>query len=396
MKLKIGSQGQLILRDGRPFGEAGSLQTIGVGFGWPLPQTIAGMVRSAVGLSVGPDYFNDDTRNELKKVKVTHQLIFADKDGSPTPLVPVPQDCFFSDTPDGKVRTDIFSYDETALLSDEGTDISYKSWVLPLLKENVKGKPSKKAPVLVTWDFFSAFYLHGKEPPLSYPEDIGFSSPISTSMVHTGINSQTGTAQDSQLFAQKEVFLSVKAGERNIPLEITMDIDDIPAEAQESFLSKSGYTMYLGGERKTVYASLADEKGDYAVPSMPLEFNNKKYLKLVLVTPGNFGGWCPDWLHPETTKGNFVTLPDIGCGIRLVSAVVAPWVGVSGWEQRGHSCGFPKAMCKLVPAGSVYVIEIEKPELSQEVASFFWGASLCDVASQEYRDGYGFTFVANV
>lgn len=391
MRISVYSENALVLRDGRPFGSMGSVQSTGQGFNWPMPQTVAGMIRSAIGLSVSPDYFTPETRAVLQKVVVRNQMIYGKKQSSEKAeaLYPLPLDCIFTDCGNDLIMHTLdYRPDNTALSEGEGTDIPYAPWITPLL--DTSEKPSKRAPVYV-WESFMRSYIDGNHDCTSVSaQEIGISAPVWQSTMHNSVDFKSGVSKDGKLFAHKEIFMGAKAGEQIIPLSIHMTVENIPPEAAETFTAENVKNMYLGGERRMVAASFITEEDCSA---MPASFGNKQYLKLVLISHGNFGGWVPAWLDPAET--GFKTIAGIPCGVRLVSACVGSWFGISGWEYQGHSHGIPKAMQKIVPAGSVYVIEIEKPELSADVAAFFWGKSM-DPDSVCNADGYSTVIVANI
>lgn len=119
-------------------------------------------------------------------------------------------------------------------------------------------------------------------------------------------------------------------------------------------------------------------------------FARKRFLKLILLTHGGFGGWCPEWLMPNLNAKSteFVAIPGTDFKVRLRSACVNGWDGVSGWD---YANGKPKALTKLVRPGSVYLLEIQNPEQSGDVAKMLWGNSLCD--GQMKKDGFGLVAV---
>ena len=155
-------------------------------------------------------------------------------------------------------------------------------------------------------------------------------------------------------------------------------------------------TAYLGGERKVVICktcnkSLLPRYQDY-------DILGRQYYKLVMLTPGAFGGWCPDWLMPKDAKdNNFKEIPGSnGVKIRLLSAFVNSYKTVSGWDYKKPG---PKASVRLVPEGSVYVIELaEHLEKSEDFLRFMWGRSLCldenGKLTQDGKNGYGNCLVA--
>ena len=103
-------------------------------------------------------------------------------------------------------------------------------------------------------------------------------------------------------------------------------------------------------------------------------------VRMVLATPAVFkDGWKPGWL----TTGLEGDLS--GVKLKLVGASNGRWKAVSGWSlapPRG-----PKPIRRMVPAGSVYFFEVEKPGDAAPLADL-WLQSVSD-DQQERRDGFG-------
>lgn len=77
-------------------------------------------------------------------------------------------------------------------------------------------------------------------------------------------------------------------------------------------------------------------------------------------------------------------VPGSGLSVRLVSAVVGRWKPLSGWSYEKGRNG-PKALRRMVPAGSVYFFEVLK---GGEGIADLWLHSVCDCV-QDGRDGFG-------
>jgi CRISPR-associated protein Cmr3 len=74
---------------------------------------------------------------------------------------------------------------------------------------------------------------------------------------------------------------------------------------------------------------------------------------MVLTTPAYFSkGWLPGWLN-EQLKSSFDRFPNMELQLRW--ACVPRWEGISGWSYRHQE---PKAVRRMVPAGSVYFFEV--------------------------------------
>lgn len=346
----------LALRDGRPWG-AGAPSASRP---WPLPQTLAGMLRSKVGLARRPDFFHDRSRAEslIKGVRLGLSLPAVRLGAHWEPLFPTPADAVGFPSERGIEM-------KTPVLHDFGLDWcdlqDSAGWLAPILED--ARKPDSRAPA---WWHSVPFldWLAGKFPHAPGQscalEAIGPPAPLRRWRTHTKIDPETGSAKERHLFSSEELVLRTRSHEWALALTARV------AEAGD--LSALGGCFHLGGDRRLAMA----ESLPFAWPSFPHEVfaSPSQWLKIILITPGDFGGWLPTWLHPRA----WCDVP--GCGatrVRLRSATIIPAQGVSGWDFQLRAC---KATRFLVPAGSVYVLELENPDGASALASALWLQSL--------------------
>lgn len=386
-RLWVQTDEAVVLRDGRPFGEPGVFG--GTGVAWPLPQTLAGMVRTAVGFARDPHYFDEAGNcDAIRRVALRRILTGVRINGAYRPVVPLPADWLVTDAKQGGLLFTPHVYEAPS--PGQGTDIRNPEWLLPA--PQTLEKPSTAAPFFVHWAFFEQYVkgTGGTVGPVSPPE-AGLGAPVTQSRIHNGLEAATHTTSQGRLFANHCLYLSVPqprdTGRRSLPLTIAFDVEG--PSGDERFEG----TAYLGGERKTVALGAAD----MPFPQCPDVFGQNRFLKLVLLTHGDFGSWCPSWLRPDLDAEHieWVMAPGTSLRVRLRSAFVRGWEGVSGWDYAAPGNGKPKPMRKLVRAGSVYMVEVKEGTDPGAVAQHFWGASLCDGDSQGAADGYGLTVVAN-
>jgi len=81
-----------------------------------------------------------------------------------------------------------------------------------------------------------------------------------------------------------------------------------------------------------------------------------------------------------------VKVPGTDYNVRLSSAFVPRWMPISGWDYAEKR---QKAMRKLIPAGAVYVVEVQESETSRAIANHLWGKPLV----QDDIDGCGICMV---
>ncbi len=395
MSILLKSDGLLILRDGHPFGDIGSMG--GYCKQWPLSQTLTGMIRTKIGFAKSANYF-DDKKNcdEILQYGIKQQIPILENGDY---LAPVPSDIVFSQEEfvekrindetkeEEEIKKTILTVNIPILKSVDdsyGTDIENKEWLIPYLE--LKDKPAKEKPFFLYWDIFIKYLQEDLNAESGELYKFGTSAPISETRMHNTIDPETLITKKGQLFSNKGIYLQVNTSKDDkAAVNLLVDIEDKSGEID--ILGEA----YLGGERKTVCL----EKSDIEFPECPAFFENKKFLKLILASHGDFGNWCPDWLKPDLEDGliEWVTIPNTEYKVRLRSAYVSGHDSVSGWDYITNK---PKASKKLVLPGSVYVIELENSDDSQKVSELFWGNYL-DIENEESSlSGYGQLFVGNI
>lgn len=375
MRYSIKTRNQLILRDGKPFGDEKNFG--GSSYSSIMPQTLAGMIRTAIGFSKSPNYFTvDENIQAILDVVISKMMYYAKLKSKNEFLTPPPADVVF--TKDGeKIRLNQLAF--AGMPADCGTDIRNKDWLVPSL--DCSEKPAKDIPQCWFWDSFNQ-YLNERLPNGSafLMDDIGITSMVTDVHIHNGLNCETHSTQDGRLYANKQIYMATKKQSDGsvIPMEMYFETSEAMPVGD----------AFLGGERKTVEV----EETDLKFPECPDVFDNQRFLKVILMTHGNFEGWCPEWLMPnlDADSIDFVNIPETEYQVRLRSACVSGWDGVSGWDyasKKDGGNGKPKALSKLVRPGTVYLLELENPSQSAAVAKCLWGNSLCD--GQAKKDGFG-------
>lgn len=104
-----------------------------------------------------------------------------------------------------------------------------------------------------------------------------------------------------------------------------------------------------------------------------------KYFRLIAVTPARFAaGWLPDGLleHEERFEGEIA-----GIRVTLRAAMVPRALHLSAWDQVAWR---PRPTRRLVPPGSVYFFEAERPLLPDDIERL-WLVQL----GSEAQEGFG-------
>lgn len=382
----------IILRDARPFSADPGARAVTLG--WPLPQTLAGALRTHIGNALnwnwqqrGPD---DARRFGLRGPFLVGR---ADSTHRWTVYLPAPADAVpYNEEETGKSAL-LCLRPGLPLPSDQGcTPPAFLSAAAmrrfrPLaIKEDVK--ESDERPRFWSLDDTLAWLKTPRktEPPKDTVNDL----PRDT-RVHVGINPETGTHRAGALFTTT----ALSFGEDGAPsddgdrrsLALLCRLVGAPA----SWPAHRG-VLTLGGERRATWLEPADHNPNVwpALPAGCLPVGGLR-LRLQLATPALFArGWLPGWIDPETLEGRPPGMPDLA--LTLVSAAVPRRIPISGWDMRanGRKPG-PKATRYAVPAGAVYFFETAAP-LTDAHWQALWLRPVGDDSASQVQDecdGYG-------
>jgi len=431
LKICTTSRETLVFRDGKPFGSAGNLT--GGRIPWPMPSTIAGMVRSKIGFSRGEDYFDrGDWAKYQKNIAELRQLSVHslpvhrpfDGNGNWELLFPAPADAAVF--PSGEqLKIECFSFRPGwSDASDRCADV-WINWLLP--RPPRLDKPAARRPAFWHKSYFFDWLKEQAPQAMLFPSHLGVDHAKYDTRIHTAINADSGSADESRLFDAPGIRLGLKNGAGLAELGIAVFVEG----ARKTDVLTG--PVHLGGERRVAYNDdfLKSFPCMSDIHGLEAALGTSKFLRLILLSPGFFdGGWVPKWLLPESDPAAqvphavvrglpsswlmrmprllqrvflkpcsanptpWVTVPGTRCRVRLRTAFVPGWIPVSGWDYEKRS---QKPMRKLVPAGSVYVIEIGEQSQSGTVAQALWGKSLCvdgsEAHNQDARDGFGVVIV---
>ena len=387
-QIVINSAEPLIFRDGRPFGDFGTVD--GGVLRWPLPSTIAGMVRTRIGNSRAPDFFGQGDpamkRNNIDAIlKIAMQWtlpVWRPRGGDWRYLFPRPADALLLNHPEREQEFTLHHFTLRPGGATFGHDLPWKNWLLPVTDHRLK--PAADPPDLWHQEVFLHWLMLAPPHERYSSRELGFSWPTVEARMHSCIDPETGTVMDGQLFSSSGIRLEIPPAATPTGAEPAADGRfgiAVAISGQEESDDPCGVCL-LGGERRTAFADPLPTP----FPTCPTGFDGQRFLRLVLITPGDFGGWAPDWLRPlpDDDETPWRAMPGTDIMVRLVAAHVPRWQGVSGWdyERRG-----PKATRKLAPAGTVYVVEVAAPNRSQELAQLLWGRSIAQ--GLHHPDGYG-------
>lgn len=353
-RLRIEPLDPLIARDGRPFGASsgGRMKTLE----WPYPSVLAGSVRTLLGRRAGYT-FTPDEIEKLKQLQVHGPLPVSGKQL----FVPAPKDAVRHP---GTKR--FYAARPAGFQSEEGWDLSGQGLLPPLLPAELDDdfKPDTLPPfwsmdAAVRWlanPADSAFALSDREALPQLERD---------RRTHLSVDASTLAAQEGMLFTTEGI---------EFPEGVAMAARIHSPDGLTGALANGSELHGIGGERRLA-SFAADTQSDWSCPAVieSASASNTR-IRMQLVTPAIFDrGWRPTWIAgPEQT----------GAALTLVSAVLGRWSPISGWsyEHRG-----PKAVRRMVPAGSVYFFQADRPPVNLPQC---WLAPVSDLL-QDRLDGFG-------
>ena len=350
----------LLFRDGKPFGAAAGTETAARSLAVPLPSTLAGFIRTQIGL--GSTWkWDKDNLEKAHTVPVAGLLTRNCKI-----VLPAPRDAVIYK--DNTQTLQIMRLEPLLELpKNAGTDLPCK--ILPLeVTQDVKpetGYSFWTQENMTTW-------LLGKTPEtLEKIEGL----PLET-RVHVAIDPKTLASEEGQLFSVGYRSFESKAetGIHTWGIRTRVKLPD------KTEISKLGH---LGGERRAVALKEQDIREWWnCPPELKKAISESTHLKLVLATPAIFEhGWKPAWL--ERTDNTNMPKGLFGADLELVSAAIGRREPVSGWNIRENSA---KAVRYMVPAGSVYFFRIQDGK--QEKILENWLKPVSD-NEQDRKDGFG-------
>lgn len=359
----------LVARDGRPFSSNPGARARSLPF--PLPQTIAGAVRTRVGLSQGLTF--PEAAQKVRQIGIRGPLLAERKESNWELLVPAPADAVLL----GK-DTETFLYRLLPLHLGEGvaTNLPQNLYPVGIPQPDNKSKPLS----LPRFWYWTAFERWLKEPPVKAEQSedcLGHNGPQSEVRTHLKLNPETQTAEEGYLFQTSGLeFTYARKDRRQKPL-----LSSARRLALALWVEGAPRGVFpLGGERRLAI---------WQSESIPLPEPPKGLLqslvqhqaaRVIFLTPAAFrAGYLPEdgSLHGAKIEA-----------VALGRAVVA-----SGWDLEHHR---PKPSRRLVPAGSVYFVRFSDWDEARVEAWLreVWMQNLSD-DPQDCLDGCGLVAVGS-
>lgn len=360
----------LVLRTGRPFDQAGDP----VSLDFPLPSTLAGACRTAIGDETGIEYSEVEARNQLLSQAVHGPLAATIQGGNVTALFPKPADALYLKD-EGTDKGKLYCLLPGGMESEEQCDLP--SGLQPVfLEQDIKSKPVAGS---VWWSVDNmAQWLSGKKPTCDLAA-LGWGGPQTEMRTHVALEPETLAATDGQLFQTQGLdFGSPRISEQNHMGWCTQRYGILAHLPDASISSKF---RRLGGEGRLAHI----QQVDTVWPTIPYDLDKKlkqsRYIRLILVTPALFKhGWRPGWIDEGTLQGTPPGHSDIT--LKLHAVANQRWEAISGWDLADNKA---RAVRRMAPPGSVYWFEVidGKDNLAK-----LWLHPVSD-QNQDCLDGFG-------
>jgi CRISPR-associated protein Cmr3 len=347
----------LMVRDGRPFG----LDTDGArSLDFPPPSAIAGALRTRIWHRRG-----GWTSAEAKHLPIRGPILAELGEGADVrhTWFPAPRDCVLFDRFDRAPGWERFPLAPIDRWTD-GAD-SLPAGLRPIGPTRVEGlpeqKPAKAAPAFWQQQALQR-WLQASPASKDILEPSHARGPLlHERRVHVALDPVTGTGEDGKLFQTDGLRFAEYgcsgAGERRMGLLVECDHPDLQPGL-----------MTLGGERRvSLFARLAGASPVWEAPVV------RERARVVLLTPAVFGRGA----IPESIEG-----------AKVVAAAVGRAQVMSGWDM---ALGGPKPTRRMVPAGSVYWVELAGLDPDVWAKKIHLRAISDDV--QDRRDGFGLAAV---
>jgi CRISPR-associated protein Cmr3 len=381
--LTITPHDPIIARDGRPFGFGQGIRMKSLD--WLYPSVLAGSLRTMIGKKLDEN-FSENTIKLLKSIRIS----------GPLPLIkgkvylPAPKDIIVKETDEGRWA---YAIRPNEIKKGEGCDLP--EGILPSVLSESEKEDFKPAKVPAFWsvDVMTSWLTDPKVNAFVAPPDPekikkgdGFIDlPKKERRTHVEIDFNRGTSTEHKLFETVGLDLQLKGQKEGIQLaariESGKDISDLAGKI-DSFCT-------IGGERRLAGCRIVDSHDGWNCPEKLVEaLEKKKKVSMVLATPAIFSdGWKPGWLNGWPKNEAPEGWPD-GLNLKLISACIDRWKPISGWCLENGKFG-PKAVRRIVPAGSVYFFEIVDCDLDAgHLAKAMWLKAVSD-KKQDRMDGFG-------
>lgn len=393
--IQLTARDPLVSRDGRPFGLNQGQRMRGLP--WLLPSVVAGSLRTALVKGDPQLDFSNDMPQRLLALSVAGVFPVVGKQI----YLPVPADAVAEPSEDGRGIKTVHRV-KPQEVANGGCDFPYNAALQPVMLDIEQSKSDFKPAAIPAWWPVSEFakWMTCKKIDLSCHF---LNHPNQETRDHVCIESATGAAEESKLFATTGLalsslpryrtnhFIGVAEKRDNEAIQLAVRV----RSNQDDFdhLDQMNLWHPLGGERRMALWQSMSQDTHWACPEeVQQSLTNAVNVRMAIVTPAVFGsGWKPGWLNDQLEG----TPPGSNTLLKLVAVCNGRWKAISGWSlQKINHRGTldsngqpgPKPIRRMVPAGSVYFFKTIGGNAGSLAAR--WLEPVSD-DPQESRDGFG-------
>lgn len=358
----------LCLRDGRA-ATGRTMHTLP----FPWPSTIAGLARTRAGLDDKQRF--DTTKAELvqEHVQVRGPWLVRYKsvqDEAGELCFAAPRDCIWFGVSEGKTRVRLAP---AATPPGVQTSLPDGLELVQLAADSDKALSRNKpttGPAFWTWSELQDWLLT-PTPSRAFAKDerFGVSALTTETRTHVAIDPKTLTASDGQLFSTTALRFASQGTKEREHYGIGFDCEVAPNTGLAELGERTG-SVTIGGERRISML----RRSTASLPELPAGLSGRRTFRVTLLTPAIFS-------EGHRPKDIF--------GARITAAVVLRPESISGWDARNDK---PKPSRRMVPAGSVYWVELPDSVDASSWLQKVWLQCISD-NEQDRRDGFGLAAV---
>ncbi|MCS7069584.1 MAG: type III-B CRISPR module-associated protein Cmr3 [Meiothermus sp.] len=359
----------IVARDGRPFSSNPGARARSLPF--PLPQTIAGAVRTRIGLSRGLSF--PGAAQQVRQIGIRGPLLAERGQEGWRLLAPAPADALLLGQGEAS-----FLYRLVPLSLGKGIETNLPEGLHPVGIPNPDNKSKPLAvPRFWHWTSFERWLL---EPPAKAEQkgkDLGHDGPQGEVRTHLKLSPETQTAEEGFLFQTSGLeFTFARQDARQKPLlssarrlALALWVEDAPKGV-----------FPLAGERRLAFWLNETIPPPQPPAALLQRLVQHQAARVIFLTPAAFrAGYLPENRALQ--------------GARIEAAALGRATVASGWDLEQHR---PKPSRRLVPAGSVYFVRFAGWSESRirEWLDGIWMQNLSD-EPQDRLDGYGLAVVGS-
>lgn len=335
-------------------------------FLFPLPGTVAGMLRTAWADAQNKSF------DEAKEQACGGHLLARIEKGDVKSLFPKPADAYYAK--EGESGKRLCRLSPGRIVNGGGCDLP--DGLLPLFLPNDAGE-SKPVDGPEWWtEETMRHWLSGKTDMAV--DKLG-SKPLPTdTRAHVKMDANTYSGVKGHLFRSTGVDLMNQKKENERGWQ----------EHRYALLARFAQDISPGLVRLGSGGRLSSLEQSGVWPKMPedlaKELEKAKRIRLILVTPAVFkNGWLPDDIDANSPESPIHGVK-FKLKLKLKAAAIPRWQPLAGWDMAEKKY---KPTRRMVPAGSVYWLEIEG-DPPPGWAATLWLASICAEA-KDAANGFG-------